>query len=175
MKKILSIFIAAMTLLFAIPGTASATSEDECSIWLCLPGGFPSGCGAAHSAMMSRIKDDKDPLPDFDSCAENPPVGSGSHMTYEMGVAAYVPTHQECTQWGSQWNGGHQEQVCVKTKTIAARYVEGMSCQISCSNNNGTCSNYGPPESNNPPYCTASFRYVKVFVEGGQVGTTYYW
>lgn len=41
--------VAVITALFttAPPYTANAASQAECSIWLCLPGGFPAGCGAA--------------------------------------------------------------------------------------------------------------------------------
>lgn len=73
-----------------------AASEDDCSIWLCLPTGFPSGCGKAKSAFKKRIKKFKPPLPSFISCMikqnEIPPqlVDSyrPSNMTYKEGVAA---------------------------------------------------------------------------------------
>ena len=38
-----------------ISPSVQAASEDECAIWLCLPGGFPSGCGGAKSAMLKRL------------------------------------------------------------------------------------------------------------------------
>tara|TARA_R110001599_G_scaffold69022_1_gene194414 strand:- start:246 stop:725 length:480 start_codon:yes stop_codon:yes gene_type:complete len=60
---------------------AQAASEDECAIWICLPGGFPAGCGAAHSAMLKRLKDRKAPLPAFGSCAANAPA-----TTYDWGT-----------------------------------------------------------------------------------------
>ena len=28
-----------------------AASQDECAIWLCLPGGFPAGCSAAYESI----------------------------------------------------------------------------------------------------------------------------
>lgn len=34
----------------------SQASNDDCAIWLCLPTGFPSGCGGAKSAFKKRIK-----------------------------------------------------------------------------------------------------------------------
>ena len=30
---------------------------NECAAWLCVPGGFPSGCEAAYSAFIGRITD----------------------------------------------------------------------------------------------------------------------
>jgi len=59
---------------FVDPAPAFAASSDECAIWLCLPGGFPSGCGAAKSAMRKRVKKGKSPLPSFSSCAVNSTV-----------------------------------------------------------------------------------------------------
>ncbi len=41
MKSTLGITAA---ILFSVAGNmASAASQDECAIWLCLPSGFPSG------------------------------------------------------------------------------------------------------------------------------------
>lgn len=54
---------------YMAPPPVSAASQDECAIWICLPGGFPSGCGSAKSAMKDRLKDGKSPLPSFSSCA----------------------------------------------------------------------------------------------------------
>ena len=50
-------------------GKGNAINEDECAIWLCLPAGFPDGCGKAHSAMLKRLKKGRSALPDFASCA----------------------------------------------------------------------------------------------------------
>lgn len=144
--------------LFTAP--AQAASQDECAIWLCLPGGFPGGCGAAYSAMVNRVKNWKSPLPDFGECAVNPPQGSGSHMTYSMTPAAFVPEHQECSQWSS-WGDNDQ---CVAYQTIPAHYVEGTTCQMD--NDGGGV---------NPPYCTQTVQQIKVFVDGKQAGTTFRW
>ena len=150
--------ITAIAALAVLAGSAYAESQDECAIWLCLPGGFPSGCGAAHSAMISRVRDRKPPLPDFSSCAVNPPEGSGSHMTFADGVAAFIPTHDECQQW-SYW-GDRDE--CVRWVTIPARYQKGISCQI----DDGVST---------PPFCTATKRWVEVYRDGTLAGPTYYW
>ncbi len=87
MKKTACVFL--MGLLLAITGasekSAYAASQDECAIWLCLPGGFPQGCSAAHSAMVKRIKSRKPPLPAFGACSES---GSGS---YQMGYEPFEP------------------------------------------------------------------------------------
>ncbi len=56
---------------------AYAASEAECSIWLCLPTGFPSGCEQAKSAFKQRIKKLKSPCPAFpDVYSKMPPSGA---------------------------------------------------------------------------------------------------
>ncbi|PKF50240.1 conjugal transfer protein [Enterovibrio nigricans] len=78
-----------MTTLTVSP-SAYAASDADCSIWLCLPTGFPSGCGDAKSAFKRRIKKLKPPLPNFSSCLlKNSP--SGSSMSYKENVAAKMP------------------------------------------------------------------------------------
>jgi len=62
-----------------------AASQNECAIWLCLPGGFSQGCSGAHSAMIKRIKKRKPPLPAFSSCSGG---GSGN---YQMGYEPFEP------------------------------------------------------------------------------------
>ncbi len=62
-------------------------SEDECALFLCLPGGFPSGCSGAYSAMIDRIKDFKPPLPSFSVCPDAPP---NSGVTSNSGYAARI-------------------------------------------------------------------------------------
>jgi len=62
-----------------------AASQNECAIWLCLPGGFPQGCSAAYGAMIDRLKSIKPPLPNFGSCATE---GSGK---YVIGYEQFEP------------------------------------------------------------------------------------
>lgn len=155
MKRVLGITVA---ILFGVAGSlASAASQDECAIWICLPGGFPSGCGAAHSAMIDRIKDGKPPLPDFGSCAVNPSKGSGSHMTFDWGIAAYIPAHQECVQW---WWGRYE---CRRYGTVPESYVRGQRC---------SWNDLGFPD---PPFCTRTVLWSEVFIENTLAGPTYYW
>lgn len=70
-----------------------AASQDACAIWLCLPGGFPSGCEAAHSEFRKRIKKAKPPLPPLASCTTGPNGGS-SNGHYELGVEVYEPCNE---------------------------------------------------------------------------------
>lgn len=41
----------------------------DCQIWLCLPAGFPEGCGSALKAYRKRLRKGKAPMPPFASCA----------------------------------------------------------------------------------------------------------
>lgn len=136
---------------------ASAASQDECAIWLCLPGGFPQGCGAAYSAMIDRIEDRKPPLPDFGACAVNPPPGSGSHMTFSWGMAAYVPARQVCPNFEGAWWLG--QQAC---RVEPEQYIKNTSCQVW-------------EGGSYPEGCTQTVRWAEVYTDGQLAGPTYYW
>lgn len=136
------------------PSTALAASQDECAIWICLPGGFPSGCGAAHSAMMDRIKDRKSPLPSFGSCAVK--EEGHSEMSYKHGMAAYYPTRRVCTSWG--YGEGDS---CNQWETVPGHWVKNKWCSM------GGETDYDG--------CTKSGRFVEVYIDGKQAGSTYYW
>lgn len=90
MKTLTSIFAAAFVAALLAP-PAKAASQDECAIWICLPGGFPSGCGDAHSAFKKRLKKGKSPLPSWGSCtvsdAGTPPVDASA----SYGKEPYFP------------------------------------------------------------------------------------
>jgi hypothetical protein len=155
MNRLLGLTAALM--LFVATNAASAPSQDECAIWICLPGGFPSGCGDAKSAMRDRIRDRKPPLPRFSSCAENPPRGSGSHMSFDHGIAAYIPTHRECASWDTS-DGG-----CLRYHTVEEQYIRGRRCESD------------GEDYRNPPFCAKTVRWSEVFIEDELAGPTYYW
>lgn len=143
-----------------LPSAAFAASQDECAIWLCLPGGFPSGCGAAHSAMVDRVKDLKPPLPPFASCVVTGSGGSSSTMTSNFGVAAYIPPRRECTRY--TWVGNREE--CASYRNLPERRVMGTSCRA-----------HHESGIREPAGCTRTERYATVFVDGEQQGETYWW
>lgn len=145
---------------YLAPSSAFAASQDECAIWICLPGGFPSGCGAAHSAMMDRIEDLKSPLPSFGSCAVQD--GSGSQMSYDYNYAALLRQHRECTRW-SRVGGRDESRVCAEWETVPSRYVKGTRCRVDREGNR------------TPRHCVGTYRYVDVFIDGEKAGDTYYW
>lgn len=154
-----AIITAAFAALVA-PSSSFAASQDECAIWLCLPGGFPSGCGAAHSAMVSRIKDGKSPLPSFSSCSVTPP--GGSQMTSDYGPAAFIPESRTCLHGEWTRNEGYD---CSSWRTNPARYVKGQRCRASNSDSGDMI----------PKGCTRTSHYAEVYADGEQLGPTYWW
>lgn len=139
----------------ALATPVQAASQDECSIWLCLPGGFPSGCGGALSAMKDRIEKFKPPLPPFVSCAVNPPSGSGNHMSSGYGVAAFVPVQRVCRNelpWGE----------CRDWEIRRNQYIKGTRCRHT-------------HEGSIPRGCSATYHYAEVYIEGQLAGPTFYW
>ncbi len=89
MKGIFIILIIAGIIVSGI-SVAKAESQSACAIWLCLPGGFPSGCSDAYSEFKSRVKKGKSPLPDLSSCMVSSD-GSKSKGTYQMGIDYFRP------------------------------------------------------------------------------------
>lgn len=83
MRNLGILLAAVLFMMMAVPTKSYAVSTAECEIWLCLPGGFPSGCEPAHSAFRSRIKSGKPPLPPLSAC------GSNSTSNYKMGYEPY--------------------------------------------------------------------------------------
>lgn len=162
---------AVLTLLFLAIGAANtvqAASDDECAIWLCLPGGFPSGCGAAHSAMMDRLSDFKSPLPSFSSCVVSPDVGpvgeAGSTMTHELSYAARIAEHTVCTKKAPAYGESQMPGQCLEKKTVPAHYKKGEVCYMT--------SKQGQMH---PPHCVGTYRYIDVFLDGEKTGETHYW
>lgn len=79
-----------MGLFFSEIPLVQAESQAACSIWLCLPSGFPTGCAAAYSEFTHRIKKGKAPLPSLSSCTTGPD-GKSSNGHYELGVEYFMP------------------------------------------------------------------------------------
>lgn len=140
-------------------GAAQAASQDECSIWLCLPGGFPSGCDGAKSAMLKRVKKGKDPLPDFASCAVKTDHDA-STMSYDYNNAAAIQERKVC----KRYSGNHNNSRCVEWETQPAHYVKGKVCQVNWQTGRRT-----------PEGCTSTYKYVDVYIDGQSAGDTYFW
>ena len=82
--------LAVAALAVASPQTAAAQDYDmDCKLLLCLPGGFPDGCGDAYDHMIDRLRDGKSPI---GTCAMS---GGGAYDDYEIDYAVNGATSRE--------------------------------------------------------------------------------
>lgn len=155
MTKLVAVVLC---LSFLIPLQAKAASQDACAIWLCLPGGFPSGCGGAHSEFKKRIKKGKSPLPDLSSCT----VDGKTKGNYQLGIEPFVPCKAGYTlkTYGQSYGyyGGGQ----------------GSCYSDKCANRIGTafqgdwrCENYEATRRSKP-------RFIKMWIDGQYQGQFFY-
>ncbi len=112
-KKVSAIILAGFMSLSA--ESALAASEDECAIWLCLPAGFPSGCGGALSAFKKRIRNLQPPLVSIASCG-------GDGADYRTGSARFIPANTICGEW-------NERNACVRYINPTDEYVHNSSCE----------------------------------------------
>ncbi|HCG7560669.1 TPA: conjugal transfer protein TraL [Vibrio parahaemolyticus] len=136
------------------PTSVQAASQNDCAIWICLPGGFPSGCGGALSAFKKRIKKFKPPLPSFSSCIVS---GGKSQMSYDHNYAALMPRRKVCKSWNYQYGRCNGE-----FEVVPQHYIKGTRC-------------FRYRGESEPEGCIATKRFVDVYIDGEPTGTTYYW
>ncbi len=158
---------SALALALISPVTHAFDARD-CSIWLCLPFGFPSGCGEAKDAFKDRIMDFKSPLPRLDKCLlkSDTPLAQGAtspSMTSKEGIAAYIPQRRECQHYEIRHQGSkHREKVCVEWKTLPPQAIKNVRCRVS-------------DTSSTPKHCTRTIRYVDFFMDGKPYQETRYY
>jgi hypothetical protein len=99
--------LAVAALAVAAPGSAKAQDYDmDCKLLLCLPGGFPDGCGDAFDHMIDRLRDGKSPI-GFCGVA-----GGGAYDDYEIDYAfhrAASPSGWECPEGSTLHHSVHDE------------------------------------------------------------------
>lgn len=151
MKKILMLSFGIISFL---AGTVSARAESEaaCAIWLCLPGGFPSGCSAAYSEYKDRIKHGRPPLPNLSSCTTGPNGGSSSG-SYQIGYEYYLP----CKDGFVLEENSRGIGIC-KPSTVRCTAVQRYK---------GECSAYNAVKRTQP-------RFIKMWVDGQYIGQFFY-
>lgn len=104
-SKVMMLLAAAAALFGVTVVSQEADAYDmDCKVILCLAGGFPSGCGDAHSYMMDRLEDGKPP---FGPCTTEGPGGSA--LPYDdYAVNTGVDRWTECpggyAESGGRWN-----------------------------------------------------------------------
>lgn len=140
---------------FSLP--AQAASEEECSIWICAPAGFPgaAGCAAALAAMIDRIKDLDPPLPPFSSCSQD---NSDQGNSYQHGRAAFIPAHRECVRY----NQNTKADICSRYKDVPSTHLHGQTCRQDREGNR------------EPKGCTRTDHYVQVFINNQPPSDTFY-
>ena len=135
-----------------------AASQDECAIWLCLPGGFPQGCGAAYGAMIDRIKSRKPPLPNFSSCATQ---GSGK---YVMGYERFEPCDDTYElELSSGYENNQQQGKCVKIEPRCKAWLRGTGVYYA----NLNCTPYDAIRRPKP-------YFVEMWANGEYIGKFFY-
>ncbi|MBP9847404.1 MAG: hypothetical protein KBD43_15215 [Saprospiraceae bacterium] len=158
MKNII-IGLISMGFLFSDIPLAKADPQVACAIWLCLPGGFPTGCASAYSEFKHRIKKGKPPLPSLASCTTGPD-GKSSSGSYQMGIEYFL----SCKA-GFKYNkipeGYADEIMCVPTHpkcNIREKYRGGEKVD---------CTSYHPERRKQT-------RFVKMWVDGQYLGQFFY-
>ncbi len=135
--------------------TALASSQDACAIWICLPGGFPSGCGGAYSEFKKRIKKGRDPLPKLSSCTTGP-NGEKVDGYYQLGYERFEPCDEGYVLREKQQGYRATQGLCYRTQCAPGQYQE-----------NDRCENYQALIRPKP-------HYVKMWVNGEYLGQYFY-
>ncbi|MEC6817025.1 hypothetical protein VXS05_18575 [Photobacterium toruni] len=161
--RIVPSLILSSLLLSSLPVKAS---DADCSIWLCLPMGFPSGCSEAKSAFKHRIKKLKPPLPNFLSClATDVQVPAGtpvSTMDAKYGVAAIIKETKQCLRW----IGNSNYKYCAEWKTVPKHIIKGQACRMTGLHNNRQW---------RPENCIGTTNWVDTYMDGNKYGETFYY
>lgn len=132
-----------------------AASQNACAIWICLPGGFPSGCGGAYSEFKNRIKKGRNPLPSLSSCTTGP-NGEKVSGRYELGYERFEPC---------------EDGYVLRERLQGYRVVEGACYNQRCApsefQENSYCENYAAILRPKP-------HFVKMWVNGDYLGQYFY-
>lgn len=158
MNRIFTGLLVSCLLLSIIP-VAKADTQDACSIWLCLPSGFPTGCASAYSEFKHRIKTGKPPLPGLSSCVTGPD-GSKSKGTYKTGVEYFMPC-KDGFQYNKIPQGFYDEIMCLPVDpqcSVREKYR---------SNKKIDCTPY-------PPIRRDKQRYIRVWLDDKYIGQFFY-
>lgn len=151
MKKIVFVMLCVLTVLPLSP--AKAASQDACAIWLCLPGGFPTGCSGAYSEFRHRIKKRKPPLPNLSSCT----VDGKTDGHYQLGYEVWKPCESGYVlrERKDEWQ---QEAKCYKQSCAPEDYRN---------DDDFYCESYDAIKRVKP-------HYVKMWVDGDYLGQFFY-
>lgn len=149
------IMIVMAVLIISNGKMALASSQDACAIWICLPGGFPSGCGGAYSEFKKRIKKGRDPLPKLSSCTTGP-NGEKVDGHYQLGYERFEPCDEGYVLREKQQGYRATQGLCYRTQCAPQQYQE-----------NDRCENYQAVIRPKP-------HFVKMWVNGEYLGQYFY-
>lgn len=157
MMRLIAVFIFVLGIFTAInTKTSYAESEADCAIWICLPGGFPTGCSAAYSAFRDRIKHRKPPLPDLSSCT-NAPNGEWVAGNYDLGRETFE-TCRSGYVLREKIRNSFPMGKCYLSQCAPERYLDA---------NETYCQNYEAVRRKKQSY-------VKMWVDGDYLGQFWY-
>lgn len=130
MKTPTTLLAAALAAALLTP-PAQAASQDECAIWICLPGGFPSGCGSAHSAFKKRLKKGKSPLPSWGSCSVSNPGSPPVDARASYGREPYYPCRDgyRLVRAKRDREAGNQPARCVSLRTRRGEPIDSYQAR----------------------------------------------
>jgi hypothetical protein len=156
-RKFLYLILIFTQLVSILP--AKAESQAACAIWLCLPGGFPTGCSAAYSEFKYRIKKRKPPLPSLSSCMVSPDsnqiIGS-----YDTGVEYFLPC-RDSFHYSRVPQGPYDEIKCLPSNpqcNVRQKYRTDKTID---------CSSYSAERRLKP-------NFIKLWVDGEYLGQFFY-
>ncbi|HGZ7314705.1 TPA: conjugal transfer protein TraL [Vibrio parahaemolyticus] len=154
--------LSLLAILLLSPQVLAGFDARDCSIWLCMPFGFPNGCEDAKDAFKDRLKHFKSPLPRIEKCWLNTdsaiPTGDVTQsMDAVQGSAAYIPEHQECQRYEIRYDG----RVCVQSVTIPPQAIKDKICTKH-------------DNSESPDGCTQTINYTDFLMNGEPYQDTYY-
>lgn len=155
MKTLILILMAGLLLIHS--KVAMASSQDACAIWICLPGGFPSGCSGAYSEFKKRIKKGRDPLPKLSSCTTGP-NSERVDGHYQLGYERFEPCDDGYVLRERRQGYRATQGVCYRSQCAPQQYQE---------NYNYRCENYQAVIRPKP-------HYVKMWVDGAYLGQYFY-
>lgn len=157
MKQWCAIFIF-LQILVVGAYSAHAESQDACAIWLCLPGGFPTGCTAAYDEFKDRIKQGKPPLPDLSNCVDGP-NGETANGTYQLGRELFEPCKTGFAVDQEVLNGLHTA-ICKPTSQQCSMNTRYRKQEIDCNPYNAVMRD--------------KTSYIKMWVDGKYLGQFFY-
>lgn len=155
MRILVAAIFLTLLLVFSFEKSSNAASQDACAIWICLPGGFPQGCGSAYSEFKKRIKKGRDPLPQLSSCTTGP-NGERVNGHYQLGYERFEPCNEGFVLRERQQGYRVVEGACYRTQCAPSQFRE-----------NDHCENYQATLRPKP-------HYVKMWVNGDYLGQYFY-